>query len=258
MPQADPLFTFQSYFKYFIQSKGAHSVHSPLVYKLYQDVLKPSRNYRIESIESIRKEYKRSISSIHGFDFGKGKEKTNSLSAIGKKSLSNPKFGAFLYLLCKWLEPSSILETGSSLGISTAYLASHNPNVPITTVEGNQGVSHVAEQTFQRLELENVNLVQGNMYEVLPDIVEKTKPEIIFHDADHRSESVNFLMNTIESNLNSTKVIVIHDIYWSKDMNHAWKSIVDRSDLTITVDVFEAGIVFPRVNTPKQHFVLKF
>ena len=53
------------------------------------------------------------------------------------------------------------------------------------------------------------------------------------------------------------KRIVIDDIYWSEDMNEAWKEIISDDSVAFSIDLFRMGIVFfDHSVMPKQHFKL--
>jgi hypothetical protein len=53
-------------------------------------------------------------------------------------------------------------------------------------------------------------------------------------------------------------IFVFDDIYWSTEMKKAWDEISARPEVTISIDLYDLGIIFFRNNQEKQHFVLKF
>ena len=86
----------------------------------------------------------------------------------------------------------------------------------------------------------------------------QANPELCFIDADHRSEAVSFCIETLVKHAPNLKCIIIHDIYWSPDMLNYWKTIVADHRFVLTVDLFQAGLIFLDIDTPKQHFSVRF
>jgi predicted O-methyltransferase YrrM len=147
------------------------------------------------------------------------------------------------------------LETGTSLGINTLYLAK-GINAEVLSIEKNQHLKKYHQDTFKSKK--NVEVIYGDLSEIFPEIVVKKHPELIFLDADHRSVSILNQLETIKANVHSVKAVVIHDIYWSRDMKDCWEQIVKSTHWNCTVDLFHAGIIFPKLQIPKQHFIIKF
>ncbi|MDQ4140835.1 MAG: SAM-dependent methyltransferase, partial [Bacteroidota bacterium] len=54
-----------------------------------------------------------------------------------------------------------------------------------------------------------------------------------------------------------SSIFVFDDIYWSKEMQQAWRQICAHPEVMISVDLFYLGLVFFRKNQPKQHFTIR-
>ena len=52
-------------------------------------------------------------------------------------------------------------------------------------------------------------------------------------------------------------MIILDDIRWSSSMINAWKEITSSIDYHVSIDLFRMGIILPRKQQIKQHFVLK-
>jgi len=50
----------------------------------------------------------------------------------------------------------------------------------------------------------------------------------------------------------------VDDIYWSSDMEKAWKSIQEDPRVTTTIDLFQLGIVFFNPDLHKNHYKMRF
>lgn len=254
---ATPLFTIQQYFKYLLRAVGPHSLHSPFVFDLFNQVIKPSSKFRIKKIEDQRKLLKTNHQLIDVTDFKNNRTKRKTVSSLAKTSLSRAKFSAFLHLLANYLDTTTILETGTSLGINSMYLASKQSSV-ITTVEGSPILQQLAADSFKKLQFTNITIASGEVNQLLPSVLERSNPELIFLDADHRGKALSQQIDSIMAMKVPPKCIVAHDIYWSKDMALAWDQLIRDGRFSLTLDVFQAGLLFPNRNIEKQHFTLRF
>ncbi|MEM8939103.1 MAG: class I SAM-dependent methyltransferase [Bacteroidota bacterium] len=250
------MFRSYQFLKYSVKALGPHSLHSPFLYSLFNQVIKPSKSYRIKKIEKLRKELLSNNHTVKVMDFKSGKTLTRTISLIARTSVSNKKFSSFLNLLITFLKVSSVLETGTSLGINALYLA-HSVN-SLVTIEGSEALASLARKNFKFCNKKNIRLVKANMYQALESEIIKNKPDFIFLDADHRSTAVAFCINLILKHTPSVKCIVIHDIYWSRDMYEMWNQLIDDPRFTLSIDIFQAGLLFPQLSMEKQHFKLCF
>lgn len=252
------LFRAKHFFLHLWQSKGAHSLHSPFVFDLYNHVIVPSKRYRIKDIEKARKVLQRDTTLIDAIDIKKGESKKKTIADIAKSSLSTKKFSAFLNLLCKFLKVQNVLEAGTSLGINSLHLSRSESVKKVITIEGSSIIAHLAKKNFSENEGSNIEVIQGNIYEVFIPAIVQHSPDIIFLDADHRGEAIDFYIKNILLHTPEIKCIIVHDIYWSQDMLSKWNEIVKDDQFKLTVDIFQAGLIFPNLEMPKQHFKLKF
>lgn len=209
-------------------------------------------------IELKRKKILSDSTPIVYQDLKNKKTISTTIAKAAKGSLSSSKFSTFLRLLIDYLGISTVLETGTSFGINTAYLAKSKAN-HIVTIEGNESISDVAQKTFKELYLDSkITQLTGNLYANFETAISRYQPELIFLDADHRKSSIDFSLDVIKKNFSKVKCIIIHDIYWSRDMNAGWKAIVRDPEFPLTVDIFQAGLIFTDLSIEKQHFLLKF
>ncbi len=248
--------------KYFLLHQftavGAHSLHSPFVYKLYKEVIKKSSRSLVPEIEKTRKQLKKNRQILSVVDFKEGKSQLKSIASIAKTSLSRPKFSSFLKLLIDYIEAEIILETGTSLGVNTLYLSSALSSKKVITIEGSPIISHVANEVFTLHNNQNIESIQGSIYDVFISAIVKHQPNFVFLDADHRGNAIDFYIENILIHIPSVNCIIIHDIYWSKDMYAKWNEVVENKHFNLTIDIFQAGLIFPNLEMPKQHFKLKF
>ncbi|MDQ3392618.1 MAG: SAM-dependent methyltransferase, partial [Bacteroidota bacterium] len=117
-----------------------YSLHPPFVYQLYCSVIKNKKDYSyFKEIEEIRKTIHKDVTLINIQDYGSGsrssKKTQRKAKDIAKSGLSSPKFSKLLYKLVDHFNPTTVLELGTSLGINSLYLSSHNPQIKVYTFE---------------------------------------------------------------------------------------------------------------------------
>ncbi|MFY0606904.1 MAG: hypothetical protein JXR10_09315 [Cyclobacteriaceae bacterium] len=183
------------------------------------------------------------------------KVKKSSLKSLAKRVSSSRLFSLFLKRLIENQGYTRVLETGTSLGINTACIATA-PNVKVWTIEGSKEIARCAQSNFDQLDLKNIELIQGLVVDEFIPALELAKPQLVFLDADHRSQTIEFYLESIHNSSAEVECIIIHDIYWSKDMRAVWEQIVSDPAYQLTIDIFEAGIIFPNYPMTKQHFTL--
>lgn len=252
------------YIKYFIHSTNAHGIHPPFLFELYNNVIADKTPfYAFESIESMRAKLMLSNLEIEINDFGAGssvnKSNKRTVSDIAKNTLKAPKYGQLLFRLVNRFKPTTVLELGTSLGISSMYLAAANSKTKVTTVEGCPNVSKVAKVNFDKIGLKNIELVNAQFDVFLPEYLKRTDQlDFVFFDGNHTKEATLNYFNLCLPKINNNTVFVFDDIYWSKGMSEAWEEIKRHPKITLTVDLFALGIVFFNTDLSKQDFVLRY
>lgn len=255
------------YFKYRISAlngKG-HGTHSPFVYTFIREVLNDKRKfYCYSGIEFLRRKMLEDKSTITVEDFGAGsklnKTKERSVSAIAYSSLKPKKYAQLLFRMVNYYQPKTIIELGTSLGITSSYLASGNTNASVYTFEGSGAVAAKAKGNFSQLKLENITLTEGNFDTTLPArLKELNTIDFAFLDGNHRYEPTVRYFEQILSHSNDQTIIILDDIHWSKEMEEAWQYVQHHPQVTTTIDLFFIGIVFIRKEFKnKQLFVIQY
>ncbi len=255
------------YLRYYLTASNGkgHGIHSPFVFNLVTAVLNDKTVYEdYKQIEVLRKELLLNKTVLRVEDFGAGSvmglSKQRTVQQIAASSLKKPKYAQLLYRLVKHFQPKQILELGTSLGITTAYLASAKKDADVVTMEGSVAITFTAERNFQLLHLSNIKVVTGNFDHTLqPAIAQLPTVNFVFVDGNHRKEpTLNYFEQLLQKSTDST-VFVFDDIHWSREMEEAWITIKQHPSVTVTVDLFFIGLVFFRKEQlEKEHFVIRF
>lgn len=255
------------YLRYYLTAgngKG-HGIHSPFVFDFIQKVLTDKTAYDCYTIiEKQRQQLLSDNNSIEVEDFGAGSSviKTNQrlVKDIAASSLKPKKFSQLLFRMVKYYQPDTVLELGTSFGITTAYLASGNNNATIITCEGAKNIADIASQTFSNLQLTNIHIQQGDFALTLPQVLTRLqKTDLVFIDGNHRKEpTINYFLLLLQYSTPST-ILIFDDIHWSEEMEAAWAQIQQHPQVTLTIDLFFIGIVIINSNIKvPQHFTIRF
>jgi predicted O-methyltransferase YrrM len=260
------VYSILKFLKYFLSSshKRGHGIHSPFVFNL---VLKVFRNKIstdiVCTIETIRKKLVSDHRIIKMTDYGAGSEMKKmdfrKVSDIAKHSSVPAKYGKLLAGLSKEFGRNSILEFGTSFGISTMYLAAANPLATIYTMEGCPATSEIALENFKEAGLTNIKLRTDSFEKVLPEIEnEKIRPGLVFIDGNHRKEPLLEYFSRIVNISDENTVIVIDDICYSREMGEAWKAIKKNEKVSFTIDLFRMGLIFFREGMNRFDYIIRY
>ena len=251
---------------YFTASSGkGHGVHSPFVYDFIVRVLNDRTRYEpYEKIEAIRKLLATDNTVIPVEDFGAGSHKkaagTRVVSAIAASALKPKKFSQLLFRIARYYKTRHIVELGTSLGITSSYLACSNEHAMLDTMEGAPSVASIAKNNFETIGLKNIRLHVGNFDETLPLLLNELKQiDLAFVDGNHRREpTVRYFRQLLPACHNDT-IIIFDDIHWSEEMEQAWEEIKKDDRVSMTIDLFFIGLVFFKKEfRVKQDFVIRF
>jgi predicted O-methyltransferase YrrM len=257
----------KKYLHYYLtahNSKG-HGVHSPFVFQFILHVLNNRSGYvpPVE-MEQLRNALLHDQRILEIEDFGAGsrvaRQKKRRVSELAKSAPKSKKYAQLLFRLVKHYQPKTILELGTSLGVTTSYLSAASPAANITTIEGSKAIAGVAAENFHRLYLENVRLQVGNFDELLPSVVQELSSiDLAYIDGNHRYQpTVNYFQQLLPA-LHNDSILVFDDIHWSAEMEKAWEEIKQHPAVLCTVDVFFLGFVFFGSEFKvKQHFTVRF
>jgi predicted O-methyltransferase YrrM len=255
------------YLRYFFtaSSKKGHGIHSPFVFDFIQQVLNDNRHfYAYTRLEQVRASLLDDTTVLTVTDFGAGAAsgtvKKRMVKEIAARAAKPKKWGQLLFRTVNYYQPKYMLELGTSLGLSAAYLASGNLNGQLVTIEGAESVVAVAKKQFSALSLQNIKLVQGNFDSVLPQVIGEMKTvDLAFIDGNHRKAPTLAYFQQVLLKKNDHTILIFDDIHWSSEMEEAWEEIKKHPGVLLTIDLFFVGFVFFRTGfKSKQHFTIRF
>ena len=252
------------YYRTASNSKG-HGMHSPFVFDFILHVLNNGKRYTAPpEIEKLRKEYLADKTVLEIEDLGAGSriqsKRQKQVAKLAQTALKPKKYAQVLYRLIKHYQPKTIIELGTSLGITTAYLAAANPKANVITIEGSSSVMNVAKSGFKKLNLDHILALTGHFDQVLPTVLGQfATVDLVYIDGNHRYQpTINYFLQCLAKSGNDT-ILVFDDIHWSEEMEKAWEEIKAHPSVQYTIDIFFLGFVFFRNDFKvKQNFVIRF
>ena len=184
------------YIKYLARAKTKYNIHSPFVYDLITEVMEDKTDYPVYSkVRELKRSLLRNSNPLETIDFGAGatalpySTKIRKIKDIAKQTEQPDKIAYLLFRIVKHFKPDTILELGTSLGISSIYFSDASPQGKITTIEGCASVASEAQNNFNKLRLKNIKVLIGNFDAILPKYLKKSKNlDYVFFDGNNRKE----------------------------------------------------------------------
>lgn len=247
-------------------ARSVKTIHPPFAYELVtflkKEKMAPSDK---KTIFSIKNKAANNNNVIEHTDLGapangRGYVRTlKKVSDIASKTSIRHKYGKLIYLLVKYQQPSNIVELGTSLGISTLYLSLPNQSSRVFSMEGCAETAHVAQSYLKKANAGNTEILIGGFSNVLQEALNKAVPlDMVFFDGHHKLEPTLNYFNQCKAQRNEHSVFIFDDIHWSKEMKKAWDTIIRDSDVTLTLDFFQIGLVFFKKGLSKQNLVVRY
>ena len=226
---------------FYIRHRKGHGIHSPYLFGFVNSVL-----FNREGVELPR-----FIWNEH--------RKLRAENVFVRRSSVTRKYGFLLYRITRWFHPEMIIELGTGLGISTIYLSAGSPETPLHSIEHNKERAAWAAQLICRCCPGPVSIHVGGMEERLEDVLHLLPNRFVaFVDGNHHYGPTVAYVESLLERVEDEAVIVMDDIYWSRGMQRAWKKLIDRDEVRVSIDLFHMGILFTGKELQKKKFKIKF
>ncbi len=251
-------------YKIFRPHYKGHGIHSPFLYNYTLNVLnKKDIPQQITGIIKFRRQLLKDNSVLHIEDMGMGSRKLHKpyrkINNIAKYSSSTVKYGKLLYNTIEYFQPEKVLEIGTCLGMGTLFLAAACPKSNIITLEGNNQLIQQAKKNFEYFNINNITIIEGNFNDTLPVVLNNNSGfGLIFIDGNHNGNATIEYLEICLPLIKIPGIIIIDDIRWSSDMFDAWNKIINYEQVSLSVDLFQMGIIFLNPDLQKQHFQIYY
>lgn len=239
-------------------------IHSPYLFRLVQLIIHDENAYYcFADIERRRQWLQACEDVLDVVDYGSAGSKDGTrvqrrVSEIAKHHLESAPIGQMLFRIVRFMQeeqkrPLEILELGTSLGITTSYLASVDSRNRIMTLEGSEAVLQIAQQVWRALRLENIEWHTGNIDNTLY-IHAREQLDFVYLDANHTYEATMRYADYLLPRLTEKGVLVIDDIHYSEQMERAWVELKADARVTSSMDLWHCGLLFVDTHYLKRHY----
>lgn len=266
-------------------------IHSPYLFELVRFILRdPNSFYCFEDIERQRAQLLACTDQLEVIDYGsqgspEGMHVTRRVCDIARNHLESKEMGQVLFRLVNWMgqqahRPLEILELGTSLGITTAYLASPDSRNRVTTLEGSGALLRIAQNVWKNLHLENIAWIEGPIDHTLLEYAHArtgahAKPttsipplnssslsadhplDIAYIDANHTYEPTMRYAALLLPLLSEKGVLIIDDIHYSESMEQAWRDLKNLPSVTTSMDLYHMGLLFVDPHYLRRHYRIR-
>jgi len=252
------LYTIRAFIDHWLDAVDDHSIHSPFFFEFFKVVRDENPVWGSDEIEEVRKKLLDNPFPIEVAELGSGTASTSGkekLSDIAARSLAPPALAALYARIIKHINAETIVELGTSLGITTLYMALRN-EAQIVTLEGNRAVADIATTNFEFFDKKNISIIHGNLDHTLKEaLFNIRRADFVLMDANHRYEPTKRYFELISKRVREKSIVVIDDIHRSSEMSRAWREISRHELVYGSIDLFRCGILFFEPSLGKQHFV---
>ena len=261
---AEQLARIGSWVEHLVKAHTRHGVHSPFVYRLLDEVLRnTAADPAFIGIEELRDELLDSDQVVQVNDLGAGSRvmgrSVRRVSDIARTSVKPARQAQLLFRLAQHFAPQYVLELGTSFGLSTIYLARGAGSAEVTTIEGCAQTQRIALHHFDLLAQDNIRAVLGSFRSALPDVLRGIPSlDMAFIDGHHAEEPTVEYFEQCLVKAHTGSVFILDDIHWSSGMERAWARIKSHPRVTVTIDLYDLGLVFFRQDQAPEHFRLRY
>ena len=117
----------------------------------------------------------------------------------------------------------------------------------------------MAKTNFSSFRNNKIHLIQQPIETGLYHVFNRINSlDVILFDANHTSEATLEYYHRCKPYIHENSLLIFDDIHWSLGMASAWKQIQREIKVTLTIDLFELGLVFFKKDLEKEDYVLSW
>lgn len=237
------------------QTKNARNRRDFLL-SLAGDYLSSGEERALIRVMTMRDQLERDHRTLAVHDFGTGGRRGSdeivhrSVSLIHRTSSIPHWWGILLFRFVRVAKPRTIIELGTNLGVSSAYIQSAldlNDEGSLFTIEGDPTLAAIAREALAKTCNGTPHIMIGTFADILPNVLSSLKDvDLAFIDGHHEFGPTLHYFNMLEAFLSPGAAVIFDDVYlWTRPVRNAWNEIVRRSDGCFALDLAKLGILFP-------------
>lgn len=167
--------------------------------------------------------------------------------SAGKSSMSF-SWGNILFHLVKSWQPEIILEIGTCIGISSAYVdaALHaNNKGELISLERCDALVPFVNQNWKVLGVKHAQVRGGDITQLLNEVIdERHIIDMVFDDENHHEQPTLDKFEQLLPHLVLPTLYVFDDIQWSDGMKRAWNRIKQHKHVAVSIALGNPSLRF--------------
>lgn len=165
----------------------------------------------------------------------------NSLSSHMKTGSGKFK-GMLLKRIAQGYGAMRVLELGTNTGLSGSYFLAAHPQLKLTTIEGSADLCKIAQHNLAQVS-SNFRVMNALFDDAIDTLIaEGAQFDCVFIDGQHEKEATLHYAMRVAPLMAPNAIYIFDDIYWSDDMNDAWKELLFSKRYAAAVDFFAVGV----------------
>jgi predicted O-methyltransferase YrrM len=159
-----------------------------------------------------------------------------------------PRPALLLYWLVRLFRPRRVIEFGSNVGVSAAYIGTalreNGDGGQLWTLDGSAYRQRLAKQTIENVGLSDiVHFEFGEFIEILPRVLADNGPfDCAFIDGNHTLEPTLEFTRMVLDHAEVDPLVMYDDIRWSPGMKEAWRRLRKDSRMQSAADLYSVGV----------------
>lgn len=233
-------------------------IHSPSLFYVVTMIIEDKNPYYcFERIEGLRRFLKKSGKTIP-CDWKDG-EKERKVSDLIQSQNFSPAYDQLLFRLVNHYKPQTVLELGDTIGLSTLYLASSDHNMKVVSVGGSENIIQFARQVLEKNKVLNVEFKKNITKEAFRAVGENLEEvDFLYFGRMFPADKIKEVVDTLECSITSRTVMVVSDIYKTKQKELMWDVLKKHPKVRVSVEMFHYGILLCDENLQKEDYNLFF
>ena len=198
-----------------------------------------------ENIEQWRTEHSQDNDHLVDGSLGAPVDYDQGLTVSDVVSASRKQGDAFrLFSLAKDFDCRNIIELGTNVGVSSAYLRlGQAGSGTVSTFDASAYRLRLAKQLHDTCEINGIDLVMGMFDDTLPKrLIDLGNIDMAFIDGNHHFSPTMSYFDQIYAKSAATCIFVFDDIRWSTGMRQAWAALKSDSRFSLLIDMVGMGV----------------
>lgn len=196
-------------------------------------------------IERERQRLLASLEPLNDGSLGEGPVWDDISIAEASRASQTRASARLLYHLVRKFQPRTILELGTNLGISAAYLsaAQTGQEQRLVTLDASPYRLALARRLHAEAGLDRIEYVEGYFSRTLAAAAESLgQIDMAFIDGHHQHHSTLNYFETIAAHASDGCLFVFDDIGWSDGMRQAWAELRRYFGFSVVVTLHRLGL----------------